>query len=194
MRHAAIFIRGDRSGRWWVVLFTMGILLADGMAYARMLPADTMQRLPQPWPPDGWSETLDLPDRQQTQPHVSEPRMGDGYFGQTLYRHIAGSAVYWTASVMIQDRGSVGAAWRAVSTVSCKSRIYLGYRARECERGRRDFVIKNLHYEVDRFYVTIQVSGPGDSEYPQFHLGGVNRGGSVPLPQQLQPRDGSRAY
>ena len=127
-----------------------------------------MSRLASPWPPAGWSDTLDLPG--DDQPYQSEPRVGDGYFGQSLYRHISGTGQYWTANVLIQDRGSRGAAWRAVSAVNCKSRVHRGLRARECNRGGPDYVTKTLHYEIDRFYITIQLSGPGETDYPHFDI------------------------
>ncbi len=192
MRHAIVSSRFGYPDRWRIVPFAIVLLLLVGPAGAQMLSADNMQRLPQPWPPAGWSATLDLSE--QTQPHVSEPRLGNGYYGQTLYRHIAGTSQYWTANVLIQDRGSAGAAWRAVSTVRCNSRVYQGYRARECSRGGRGHLIKSLHYEVDRFYVTIQVSGPGDVEYPQFELGVGNRRNAPLRPQRMLRRDGTRAY
>ncbi len=192
MRHAIVSSRFGYPDRWRIVPFAIGLLLLVGPAGAQKLPADNMRRLPQPWPPVEWSTTLNLSE--QTQPHVSEPRLGNGYFGQTLYQHSAGTPEYWTANVLIQDRGSAGAAWRAVSSVSCNSRVYQGYRARECSRGGRGHLTKSLHYQVDRFYVTIQVSGPGDVEYPQFELGVGSWRSAQVRPRRILRRNGTRAY
>ena len=171
--------RGRRLGRWLAACI---LLMAASPALARMLPGESLQQLPQPWPPSGWSLTLDLPE--QTQSHVSEVRLGNGYFGQTLYRRIAGSSEYWSANVLIQDRGGASAAWRAVSAVSCNSRVFMGYRARECNRGDRRYLTKSMHYQVDRYYVTIQVAGPGDVEYPRFELA---LGGGFMDPRRSEP-------
>jgi hypothetical protein len=130
-----------------------------------------MSTLAKPWPPAGWSQVLDLSQVERSQPHRSEPVLRPGYFGQTLYRHISGTAQYWTANILIQDRGDPNAAWRAVSAVRCSSRNHQGYRARECRRGNRHNGIHTLHYQVDRFYVTIQLSGPGETDYPFFTVG-----------------------
>lgn len=193
-----MFYAGLRSGGsgWTVRRLLIGLiagLMVGNMAYAGFrLPAEVMEKLPHPWPPFGWTTTLDLPDETQTQPHASEPRAWEGYFGQTLYRQNAGTAQYWTANVLIQDRGDSGAAWRAVSVVRCKSRSFRGYRARECSRGSGRYVTKTLHYEVGRFYVTIQVSGSGDVEYPMFDVGAMNpmTAPSIPLPRAAGGRSG----
>ncbi len=145
-------------------------LVTGNMAAAQRLPPEVMGQLAAPWPPQGWSEVLDLPGNSRAEPYRSEPRLGDGYFGQSLYRHIAGTDQYWTANVLIQDRGSRNAAWRAVSAVRCKSMNYHGMRARECSRGSPGYVTRTLHYETGRFYVTIQLVGPGETEYPQFSI------------------------
>jgi hypothetical protein len=139
-------------------------------AAAPILPGEFIERLVQPWPPAGWSIRLELP---RAVPYQSEPRVSEGYFGQSLYRHISGTSEYWTANVLIQDRGSDSAAWRAVSAVRCASRNHLGHRARECTRRTGGALIRTLHYEVGRFYVTIQVSGPGEVDYPLFELQGA---------------------
>lgn len=135
-----------------------------------MLPPEVMAHVARPWPPTGWSEVLDLPNRGSTEAHRSEPRKGPGYFGQSLYRQISGTSRYWTANVLILDRGSASAAWRAVSAVSCRSRVYQGNRARECQRSGFGGLTRTLHYEVGRYYVTIQLSGPGEMDYPHFTL------------------------
>lgn len=185
----------SRPVPWRTAILGLLCLLLAAPLYARMLPGDGIRQLINPWPPVGWSATLDLPDQAQAQSHDSVPRLGPGYFGQTLYRHISGTREYWTANVLIQDRGSPGAAWRAVSAVNCSSRIYQGFRARECVRGDRSYLIKSLHYEVDRFYVTVQVRGPGDMDYPWFELGGPGGGYTEP-PQPDRPvrRGSSRIY
>ncbi len=177
-------VRGRRLARRLAVGV---LLLAAGPALARMLPGESLQQLPQPWPPAGWTLTLDLPE--QTQSHASEPRLGNGYFGQTLYRRIAGTSQYWTANVLIQDRGDAGAAWRAVSAVSCNSRVFMGYRARECTRGDRRYLTKSMHYEVDRYYVTIQVAGPGDTDYPRFELAVGGGFMAPPIPERPSRRN-----
>jgi hypothetical protein len=162
----------------WLLL--LGVLLSGWVRADPMLPADLIQRLVQPWPPEGWSAILDLPGQGGSGPHRSEPRTEHGYFGQSLYRHIPGTKQYWTANILIRDRGSTSAAWRAVSTVRCKIRIFRGYRARECERGSPGTLTRTLHYEVGRFYITIQVSGPGVTDYPRFDLAGVRDGPEEP--------------
>jgi hypothetical protein len=164
-----------RPGARWIrrlSLTLLAMLPVVGSARGPMLPPEIMARVANPWPPAGWSDLLDLPERSSMEPHRSEPRLGSGYFGQSLYR-AAGAGQYWTANVLIQDRGSASAAWRAVSAVSCRSRNYHGYRARECERPLPGAVTRTLHYEVGRFHVTIQVTGPGSGEYPWFELRGA---------------------
>ncbi len=173
-------------------LLTGCLLLAAGPLSAQMLPGDTLRQLPRPWPPGGWSLTLNLAD--QAQPHESQPRLGNGYFGQTLYRQIAGTSDYWTANVLIQDRGSASAAWRAVSAVSCNSKVFQGYRARECNRGDRRYTTKSMHYQIDRFYITIQVAGPGDTDYPAFELAAGGGLGVPPLPERNTRRGSGRGY
>lgn len=154
-----------------VRIFLLLVVFFTGTATAaNRLPADVMSQLVKPWPPQGWSEVLNLPSGEQSEPYQSEAQVRVGYFGQSLYRHISGTDSYWTANVLIQDRGSRGAAWRAVSTVRCKSTNYRGYRARECRRGAPGYITKTLHYEIDRFYITIQMSGPGEADYPLFDL------------------------
>ncbi len=157
---------------------------------ARMMPGEQIQNLLQPWPPRGWTTTMTLPD--ETHPHEAESRLGPGYFGQALYRHIAGTSDYWTANVLVRDRISPASAWRAVSAVSCKSRNYYGHRARECSRGDRHYFTKTLHYEIDRFYITIQVSGPGNTEYPEvlLHADGGARGAPPAWAKELENRPG----
>ena len=160
---------GGEPRRW--MLFAFGMLFAGAVFAGPRVPPEVMGQLPQPWPPPGWSTVLDLSASDQSEPYQSEPRIHQGYFGQTLYRHISGTLDYWTANVLIQDRGDRSAAWRAVSAVRCKTRVYRGYRARECKRGGGRFVTKTLHYEAGRFYVTVQVAGPGEVEYPNFDVG-----------------------
>ena len=157
-------------GRFRSILLAAALAAGSTVCVGAMLPPEVMQDLARPWPPSGWAEILDLPSG-QTEPHRSQAMVRHGYFGQTLYRHIAGTREYWTANVLIQDRGDSSAAWRAVSAVRCKSRIFRGYRARECTRGGGGVLTKTLHYEIGRFYVTIQVSGPGETEYPEFDIG-----------------------
>ncbi len=175
--------------RLWRTMAAGALLAAAAVAGAGMLPGESLQQLPRPWPPEGWSLVLDLSD--QVDPHQSQPRLGNGYFGQTLYRQIAGTSQYWTANVLIQDRGSASAAWRAVSAVNCNSRVFLGYRGRECVRGDRQYLTKSMHYEVDRFYITIQVAGPGDTEYPHFELGDGRGFGKPPMRRHFMRRGGS---
>lgn len=180
--------RGGISGK---VLALVLLLLGSGYAMPagagfRLTP-EVMAQLVQPWPPSGWATTLKLLRDEQSEPHESRLIVREGYFGQTLYRHISGTNEHWSADVLVQDRGSSGAAWRAVSTVRCPSRLYLGYRARECVRGGGAWTTKTLHYQVDRFYVIIQMSGPGETEYPSFHVGA---GASMGLPLPVHPRRG----
>jgi hypothetical protein len=162
-----------RAATFWRLLVACALAVPASASADLLLPAEVMGRLAQPWPPSGWTVVLDMQDTGRTQPYRSEPILRPGYFGQTLYRHIAGTDQYWTANVLIQDRGGPGAAWRAVSAVRCKSRVYRGLRARECARGGDGRITKTLHYEIDRFYVTIQVSGPGATDYPKFDIGSV---------------------
>jgi hypothetical protein len=166
------------------------MLLALSAGASSRLPAELMSTLANPWPPAGWSQVLDLSQVERSQPHRSEAVLRPGYFGQTLYRHISGTAQYWTANVLIQDRGDPNAAWRAVSAVRCSSRNHQGYRARECRRGDRRHGIQTLHYQVDRFYVTIQLSGPGETDYPFFTLG-TNTPAATASSARATPRRGS---
>ena len=161
------------------------LMFVDIVSASSRLPPEIMRQMPHPWPPVDWSLTLDLPDTAQTAPHHSEPKVHQGYFGQTLYQQIAGTSAYVTANVLIQDRGDKSAAWRAVSAVRCKSRNFRGYRARECSRGSGPYSIRTLHYEVDRFYVTIQLSGPIEADYPLFDVGAMN---PMTAPRTLAPR------
>jgi len=159
--------------RRWPVGLAALLLLSCGLgARADLrLPSDIMEHVAKPWPPAGWSEVLDLSEEVQRQPHRSKPTLGQGYFGQTLYRQIPGTNDYWRASILIQDRGDRSAAWRAVSAIHCTSRNYHGHRARECKRRRQPFFDRTLHYEVGRFYISIQLSGPTEVEYPYFSVG-----------------------
>jgi len=160
-------------------------LASVGGAAAGLLPGEQLRQLPQSWPPAGWSLGLSLPDQPA---HESQARLGNGYFGQALYRHISGTSDYWTANVLIRDRGSDSSAWRAVSAVNCNSRMFQGYRARECVRGDRRYLTKTMHYQVGRYYVTIQLAGPGDTEYPQFELGAGGGFGRSPLGSERRER------
>jgi hypothetical protein len=162
--------------RAWRVCCLMAVLAMPNFAAmaAPRLAADLMAQLLHPWPPSGWSEVLDLSPLENSQPYRSQAVLRPGYFGQAVYRRLAGSTHYWTANILVQDRGSAKAAWHAVSSVGCASRHYLGYRARECRRGNKQTGIRTLHYQVDRFYITIQLSGPGEISYPVFSLGAAN--------------------
>lgn len=139
------------------------------------IPGELIAKLPNPWPPQGWAEELMLPIGRQTQTYRSEPQYREGYFGQNLYRSAPGGAL-WTANVLIQDRGDPAAAWRAVSAIHrCQVRVHLGNRARECRHDLGAQRSKTLYYQEDRFYVTLQLSGPGDVGYPEFSLGQIRQ-------------------
>ncbi|GEM_PF-4327105 len=160
----------------------VGLLLsATVQAAGFRLPAEVMENLVQPWPPRGWTDVLVTNPGEGDQPYRSQPRVQEGYFGQTLYHMAADGRTHWTANVLIVDRGSPGAAWRAVSAVHCRSRVFRGQRARECDhsrhRGRGGPVNKVIHYEMGQFYITIMLSGPGDIPYPYFEIAGIGEGG-----------------
>jgi hypothetical protein len=174
MAHCRRAVIGLRlaSGRR-LPLYLLALVAAVAWADFR-LPGSVIQRLPRPWPPVGWSLQLVPQDTAKARPYRSEPMVRDGYFGQTLYRQIPGTQLYWTANVLIQDRGSPAAAWHAVSAVTCPTQVFRGYRARECTRGDPTYLTRTLHYEVGRFYVTVQLAGPGETDYPLFDLAGTS--------------------
>ena len=165
---------------WRIPLFLVFFVLAS-LVQARgfRLPPEVMENLVRPWPPEGWTDVLTTNPGEGNQPYRSEPRVQEGYFGQTLYRPTPDGKDHWTANVLIVDRITPSAAWRAVSAVHCRSRVFRGRRARECDGNRRrdrarlGWVNKTIHYEVGRFYVTIMLSGPGDQPYPRFEIVGT---------------------
>jgi hypothetical protein len=172
MAHCGSAVWGLRRAPGWRWALCLLVLVGAGAWADFRLPGSAIRRLPQPWPPAGWSLQLVPQEGAKTSSYRSEPMVRDGYFGQTLYRQIPGTQLYWTANVLIQDRGSPAAAWRAVSAVTCPTEVFRGYRARECTRGDPSYLTRTLHYEVGRFYVTVQLAGPGDTNYPLFDLPG----------------------